>query len=90
MVPMVPSPLLTAALVTPADDVMMMAFLPNFGRGQDLTQRQNIVNLAFHSPSATQADILLCQQTGKPIILSIGGGAGNYGFDRCIATEHGD
>ena len=65
------------------DDVILLAFLPNFGSSQDLTQTQNYVNIAFHNLAETQAGIQSCKSAGKPIILSIGGGAGNYGFDRC-------
>ena len=62
---------------------MMLSFLPTFGRGQDLTQTQNFVNIAFHSLSETAAGIASCQAAGNPVILSIGGAAGSYGFDRC-------
>jgi hypothetical protein len=60
----------------------MMAFLATFGLGQNLSLVQNTVNLAFHQLPETQAGITSCQAAGKPIILSIGGGAGYYGFTR--------
>ncbi|DBA68503.1 TPA: Chitinase 2 [Trebouxia sp. C0005] len=58
----------------------MLGFLGSFGLSQDLTQAQNFVNIAFHSLSETQAGIASCQAAGKPVILSIGGAASNYGF----------
>ena len=62
----------------------MLGFLGSFGLSQDLTQAQNFVNIAFHSLSETQAGIASCQAAGKPVILSIGGAASNYGFTRCV------
>ena len=65
-----------------ADDIVMLGFLDIFGNGIDLTQQKNYVNIAFHSPSETQAGIASCQAAGKPVILSIGGGVVNYGLSR--------
>lgn len=65
-----------------ADDVILMGFLGTFGKGQDLTQSQNQINLAFHGLTETQSGITSCQSANKAVILSIGGSAGSYGFDR--------
>ncbi|KAK9815655.1 hypothetical protein WJX72_007463 [[Myrmecia] bisecta] len=65
-----------------------MGFLANYGMGQDLSQTQNLVNLAFHGLSETQAGIGQCQAAGKPVVLSIGGGAGNYGFTSAADAQN--
>ena len=47
--------------------------------GQDVTSN-SAINIAGHSLGQTASDISTCQDQGKKIILSIGGGVGNYGF----------
>lgn len=57
-----------------------MALTPGpaeFGSGQNVTEG---INIAGHSLEETAADISSCQAQGVPVLLSLGGGIGNYGL----------
>lgn len=69
----------TLASVCGRYDIVFLSFLPDFGNGQDVTSN-SAINIAGHSLSQTATDIGTCQGQGKKIILSMGGGVGNYGF----------
>ncbi|BBN00731.1 protein MpGH18.2 [Marchantia polymorpha subsp. ruderalis] len=62
--------------------IVMIAFLSAFGRGQT-----PVLNLAGHCDPASgtcatyASDIAACQSLGIKVLLSLGGGAGGYGFD---------
>ncbi|KAK9831672.1 hypothetical protein WJX74_005334 [Apatococcus lobatus] len=76
----------TLASICGRYDLIFLSFLPNFGKGQDVTST-SAINIAGHSLTQTAADIRTCQGQGKKIILSLGGGVGNYGFSNTADAQ---
>lgn len=68
-------------------DVMLLGFLANFGGNKDLSSAANQISVSFHALGETQAGIVSCQAANKPVILSIGGAAGEYGFDSAADAQ---